>query len=398
MRYKAYVATYAGESQKVNKDNYFLNGICREDVQELSCFAEDKNFRSRNLYALVSGTKNAVKGEEAAYLSVDVLKGFYGADFTKESRTYFGFANSAVKSLIFEKKQDEFEVDISVVYIGNDVATVYNMGDAPVFYFKDGFFKKLTGEVPKSVEDAKNIRDDEGEWQTVFEKKDTIPYIGFAGEGEAVPHASEPIKLKGSGILLICSKSVIDILGENEIVDVLKDKNIKSKDKTGKIIELAAEKQPDGNYTAEIIETKSGISVSSNDTSSLVKWLAVVVACVVFSVSFAFVADSIGSVISSIKTFVSENMPKREEVDSPVWIPKVAQEEPEKEKVEEKDEQKDVAEKSPQVTKPAPSSKPANKTPDNQSSSTKKPAESTNQDVPVQKEMNTDVELPIDFN
>ena len=31
MRYKAYVATHAGESQKVNKDNYFLNGICREE-------------------------------------------------------------------------------------------------------------------------------------------------------------------------------------------------------------------------------------------------------------------------------------------------------------------------------------------------------------------------------
>ena len=121
-------------------------------------------------------------------------------------------------------------------------------------------------------------------------------------------------------------------------------------------------------------------------------------ACVVFSVSFAFVADSIGSMISDIKTFVSENMPKREQLDSPVWVPKVTQEEPEKEKVEEKDEQKEVDEKSPQVTKPVPSSKPSNKALDNQSSSTKKPAESTNQDVPVQKEMNTDVELPIDFN
>lgn len=398
MRYKAYVATYACESQEVNKDNYFLNGGCREDVQELICFAENKNFRSRNLYALASGTKNAVKGEEAAYLSLDVLKGFYGADFKKENRTYFGFANSAVKSLIFEKKQDEFEVDVSIIYIGNDVATVYNMGDAPVFYFKDGSLRKLTGEVPKFVEDEKVFRDDDGEWQTVLEKKDTIPYIGFSGEGEAVPHTSDSIKLKGNGIFLMCSKSVMDILNENEIIDVLKDKNIKTRDKTVKIIELATEKQPDGNYTAEIIETKRGISVGSDDTSSLVKWLAVVAACVVFSVSFNFVVNSIGSAINGIKTFVSQKMPAREVINSPVWIPKVVEKEPEKETVEEKDKQKEVDEKIPQVTKPKPVSKPSNKTPDNQPSSTKKPAESTNQDVPVQKEMNTDVELPIDFN
>ncbi len=398
MRYKAYVATYADESQEVNKDNFFLNGFCREDVQELTCSAENKNFRSRNLYALSSGAKNAIKGEEAAYLAIDTLKGFYGADFTKENRTYFSFANSAVKSLIFEKKQDEFEVDISVIYIGNDVATVYNMGDAPVFYFKDGSLRKLTGEVPKSVEDAKNIRDDEGEWKTVLEKKDTIPYIGFAGEGEAVPHTSDPIKLKSNVLLLMCSKSVMDILDENEMIAVLKDENIKVKDKAGKIIELAIQKEPNGNYTVEIIEAKRGIAVGNDDIYSLVKCLAVVAACVVFSVSFTFVADSIGSMINNIKTFVSDNIPKREEIDSPVWIPKVAQEEPEKEKVEEKVEQKEAEPQRTQVTKPKPASKPSNKVPDTSSSSIKKPVESTNQDAPVQKEMNTDVELPIDFN
>ncbi len=398
MRYKAYVATYAGESQEANKDNYFLNGICREGIQELTCFTENKNFRSRNLYALASGTKNAVKGEEAAYLSLDVLKGFYGADFRKESRTYFGFANSAVKSLIFEKKQDEFEVDISIIYIGNDVATVYNMGDVPVFYFKDGSLEKLSGEVPKFVEDEKIFRDDEGEWQAVIEKKETIPYIGFGGEGEAVPYTSDSIRLKSNGIFLMCSKLVMDVLDENEMIGVLKDKKIKTRDKAGKIVELAAQKEPSGNYTAEIIETKRGLAVGSDDAYSLVRWLAVVASCVFFSLSFTFVADNIGAMINGIKTFVSENMPAGEVIDSPVWIPKVAQEEPEKEKVEEKGEQKGLEKKSPQVNKPAPSSKPSNNTPDDQSSSTKKPVESTNKDVPVQKEMNTGVELPIDFN
>ncbi len=398
MRYKAYVATYAGESQEVNKDNYFLNGICREDVQELTCVAQNKNFRSRNLYALASGTKNAVKGEEAAYLSLDVLKGFYGADFTKESRTYFEFANSAVKSLIFERKQNEFEVDVSVIYIGNDVATVYNMGDAHAFYFKKGLLQKLTGEVPKYVEEEKRFLDNKGVWQSVLEKKDTIPYIGFGGEGEAVPYTSAPIKLKGNGFLVICSKSVMDILNENEIIDVLKNKNIKAKDKAEKIIELAIQKEPDGNYTTEIIETKSGISVGSDDTTSLVKWLAVVATCVVFSVSFTFIADNMGTLISDIKTFVSENITRREKIDSPVWIPKIVEKEPEKETVEKKEEQKEVEKKSSQANKPRPSSKPSNKAPDNQSSSTNKAVESTNQSVPVQKEMNTDVELPIDFN
>ena len=398
MRYKAYVATYADESQEVNKDNFFLNGFCREDVQELTCFAENKNFRSRNLYALSSGIKNAVKGEEAAYLSLDVLKGFYGADFTKENRTYFGFANSAVKSLIFEKKQDEFEVDISVIYIGNDVATVYNMGDAPVFYFKDGSLRKLTGEVPKFVEDEKTFLNDEGVLQTALEKKDTIPYIGFGGEGEAVPYTSDSIKLKSNGLLLMCSKPVMDILDENEMIEVLMDKNIKAKDKAGKIIELATQKEPNGNYTVEIIEAKRGIAVGSDDAHSLVKWLAVVAACVVFSVSFTFVANSIGSMINGIQTFVSENMPKKEELDSPVWIPKVVQEEPEKEKVEEKGEQKDAEVQKPQETKPKPASKPSSKVTDTPYSSEKKLVESTNQDAPVQKEMNTDVELPIDFN
>ena len=403
MRYKGYVATYAGESQEVNKDNYFLNGICREGVQELSCFAENKNFRSRNLYALSSGIKSAVKGEDAAYHSIDVLRGFYGADFTKENRAYFGFANSAVKSLIFETKQEEFEVDISVVYIGNDVATVYNIGEAPVFYFKDGVLKKLTGDVPKTVEEEKMVLDDEGEWQSVIEKKDVIPYVGFAGEGEAVPHASDPIKIKGDGIFLMCSKPVEDILDENILADVLKDKKIKMDAKAEKIIELASAKQPDGNYTVELIETKKGISVGTDDMRSLVKWLAVALACIIFSFSFSFIADGATALINNIKTFVSEYMPSREEnIDSPVWIPKVPEKKPEE---DEKTEEKDIGEnveapnnQNLEAAAPKPAVKPSNKVSPVQTVPEKTPAETTNNDVPVQKEINSDVELPIDFN
>jgi len=412
MRYKGYVAAYAGESQEVNKENYFLNGICKEDFQDLCRTEINKDFKSRNIYALASGVKNDVKGAELAYIAVDVLKGFYGADFTKENRTYFEFANAAVNSHIFEINNAHFEVDVSILYIGNNKATVYNIGDATVYYFVNGAIKKLTGKVPETVQIEKTIVDAKGEKKTQIEKKDTIPYIGFQSEiCEVAPYVSETIKLKRNGYFVICGKEVSECLTEEEISAILQDKSIKGEDKAVAIIDVAKDKNPDGNYTAEVIEVRKGVSFATDEMRSLGTWLAVALACAAVSFSFPYIADAIGSVIDSCKDFIESYIGEDEIENTLKWIPRVSEEKdpdtkPETEKTSEDDVKNDNTDERPsmpgvQVTKPR---VPAVQSGENTQTKPEENVEIVTEPETVPEEnslspeVNSDVELPIDFN
>ena len=177
MRYKSYVATYSGNDKNVNNDNYLMNGIHREDLKQLNCCEENQDFRRRNLYAVSSGINCDEAGDELSLVAVELLRPFFGADFKKAYGDYFSMSNGAMNSRIFEKKHGRFEVGTSVLFIENDVATVFNIGDLPVYFFENGSMKKISGKAPETVRIEKNSIDDEGELQTEVIEKKNIPYL-----------------------------------------------------------------------------------------------------------------------------------------------------------------------------------------------------------------------------
>lgn len=419
MRYKGYVVTYATELQKVNKDNYLLNGICREDPEVLSFYEENKDFRRRNLYAVSSGAKCDVFGDELSLIAVDMLRGFLGMVFSEENRDYFALANAAMNSHVFEKPTGHFEVDTSVLCIESDVATVFNMGDAPVFYFEKGKLRKLSGKAPETVEIEKNTFDDSGTLKTEVIVKENITYMCSPAEDcETVPYTSESIKLKHKAYFLLCSKAVCDAVDETEISRILSDKKIKSKDKAARIIDAAIEKNPNGNYTAEVVAVERGLSITDADVRALGIWMAVAAVGALIYFVTPYITKAVSDMVDNGKEFVGERFNEEDEQpdEGLKWIPKKT-EEPEKEpetKPEEIDEQKEEAPQQ-QTTTDQPS-RPVVQPAKPQASQNQTPAVEQQKPVEVPKpepepetvaplpeasalpEINEEVELPIDFN
>ncbi len=324
MRYKGYVVTYTGELLKVNKENYFLNGICREELEQADIYEVNKEFGRRNLYAVSSGAKCDEAGDELSLLVVDIMKGFFGSDFANEYQSYFSMANSAIYSHIFEKTDEHFEVDTSVLYIQNDIATVYNIGDMPVFYFETGKLKKISGDSPQTVEIEKDIQNKKGEVHTQVLKKDNIPYLGFFDEEyENVPYESQNIKLNKNAFFVLCSKAVSDVVGEKNIEAVLADKSIKDKDKAARIMDIAIEKKPDANYTVQVVQADKGIPITETEARSVFAWVAVALFCVAVCFSSSYIVKAITGIVDSSKAFFESLINKEVEPDGDlIWIPK----------------------------------------------------------------------------
>ncbi len=414
MRYTGYVVTYSGGLLKVNRENYFLNGIYRDDLDRSDVYDINKDFARRNIYAVSSGVKCDEDGDELSLIAIELLKNYATGDFKKDNLAYFSMLNSAVNGQTLKKNGEHFEVDTSVLYIENDAATVYNFGDMPVFYFTKGKIERLSGTSPKTIEIEKSIYENKWKIYTQVIEKTNIPYIGFMGNDfETVPYESKKIKLRKKGFFVMCSKSVCDLLGEETIEKILADRRIKSKKKAIQMVDMAIGKNPEGNYTVQVIKVNRGIPVTNSDMKSLGIWLALVLLCVPLYFSGSYIVDAVNGFVESTKTFIETYITKEAEPDSDlVWIPKDTEEKTEgkPEEGEENDEQSETVEKT-KPTETAPQSantsrpqKPAVKPqkPAVHEQRTEAPAEPKQEvELPgttTPPETSQEVELPIDFN
>ncbi len=331
MRYRGYVVTYVGEKFYSSTENFFLNGLCREEYDDPNSCVVNKNFKSRNIYALSSARKSDEDEGPLSYIAMDILKDFHGGDFDKASEEYFNTANTAITSHVLEKKDSHFEVDISVLSINHDIATVYNMGDVPVLYYEAGSKKpvNLSGKAPESVEVEKNYINKKNEVQTDILTRQNLSHIGVLNSDcEIVPYKSESKRLRKKTYFVLCSKEVLESVGEAKICEILDDKEIKKKDKAIRIISQAVENDPDGNYSVQVVVATPGLAVAGPELRSLGKWLVTAALCVIICLNGDYVVDGVYKVIDACRSFI-QNITENEEeqqVDDLRWTPR---EEPE---------------------------------------------------------------------
>ncbi len=327
MRYKGYAVTYVGEKFFDNKENFFLNGICREEYDAPNSCVRNKNFKSRNIYALSAADKSDEAEGPLSYIAMDVLKSYHGGDFDKEYQDYFHTANTAITSHVLDKKDSYFEVDISVLSINHDVATVYNMGDIPVLYYEAGSREmvNLSGKAPEFVEVEKNYLNKKNEVQTDILTKQNLSRIGILNSDcEIVPYKSVSKKLRKKTYFVMCSKAVLESLGETKIREILDDNNIKKKDKAIHIMSKAVENNPDGKYTVQVVVATPGLSVPEAELKSLGNWAVIAALCMVLCINGDYIVDGIYKAIDACKSFVQSFTGDDEQkpVDDLRWTPK----------------------------------------------------------------------------
>lgn len=404
MRYKGYVATYSGNQEKLNKENYYLNGVFGDNFDAEITAAENREFGRRNLYGVISGIKSGVLGAEFSYMIAGLMHEYFGEDFDAEHGSFFEFANSAINSRVFEAPDDTIDMDVSAVYIKDNQAKVFNMGDVPVFLIQKDGMRKLTGNIPESVEIPKTYLDENGEIATEVTVKKTVPRLGVFDENrETVPHVSEFIRMKKKSYFVICSKAVSDILGEDRISEIISDKKVSDKDKARYMVDAAAKENSQGDFTVEIIVATPGPLIGYKDSVSLVRWVGVALICGTLWLTGPAIAEGISALVDSTKTLIGNYLPEKDtEVKGPRWVP-WQKEEPEKSPENaETGETSEEKETEQQVTTPKPS-RPNTATPTQRpqpTGSTQQTQEEppVTQTTQIPEENENTVELPIDFN
>lgn len=402
MRYKSYVATYSGNQEKLNRENYYLNGVFGDNFEGEITVAENREFGRRNLYGLISGTKSGKLGAELSYMIAGLMNEYLSEDFDADHGSFFEFANSAINSRIFDSQDDMVDMDVSAVYIMDNTAKVFNMGDIPVFLVQENEMRKLTGDIPENIEIPKVYLDENGEVATEVIVKKTVPRLGFFDENcETVPHVSELIKLKKKSYFVMCSKAVIDTLGENKISEIISDKKVSDKDKATHMIDVATKENPQGEFTVEIIVATPGPLVGYEDSVGLGRWVGVALICGILCLTGPAIAKGISNLSNATKSVIQKYIPEEElEQGGPKWVP-WKKEEPEK--VQEKTEMVQTSEgKEQQVTTPRPSRPVTTTKPQitQQTENTQQIQEEPPviQEPQIPDEKDNLVELPIDFN
>jgi len=308
MRYKSYVVSYIGENVKVNNDNFYLNGICKESVDDPFVCDENKEFTSRNIYALASGWKSDAIGDELAYIACDLLRNFHVADFDSVNREFFHVANTAITSQVLDRNDEFYSVDLSVLAIDRDVATVYNMGAVPVFFYDGGKLRNLAGKAPESVELAKDYLDNYGEVKTKVYSVRNVSHIGeLSSDMEVVPYTSEKIKMRKKSYFVMCSPAVMDVIDESVIEEILGDKTVKTKNKALAILDKAIKVNPDGNYTVEVVVAGHGLAIAEKELISMARWFVVALVCLLICINSSVVLGFVSNIIDGCKSFIQEH-------------------------------------------------------------------------------------------
>ncbi|MBR5614182.1 MAG: hypothetical protein IKW64_02630 [Clostridia bacterium] len=437
MKYIGFVITYAPEDG-INKQNYFINGTVKEDICETGCAEMFNSPRRRNLLGVIDASPSEISGDETAFLCATALEECLGLDFDATYSNFFTAVNEIAKGRAFQAGGKFVCVNTGILFFQNEYCKVYNAGDVPVYHFRDKKLKNYAGKMPKTVEREEMI-DNDGEVEVKKCVKNTAPYIGFISDELVVePYISPKIKIKNKDIFLITTQSVRDVVGEKAIAQILSNDKLKIDEKAEAIVDAAAEKNPDGNFTVQIVVAKDSVRFVGVKLGYI--FTAVIVAlCIVVSSMFGESINKGAQILVNSWRIIVNSFTYRDikpDVVADPWVPlgRDEEEEDQKKKAEEEarkakeaeEEQKRAKEEAEQqkASRPAPVQKRPSTPAQSQPAVQSKPASSnaegntenalegenaqasvpavetpvvTKPDLPPVKE-NDEVELPIDFN
>lgn len=427
MKFESFAVTSAGAFSETNRENYFLNGFCKDDVTKREAFGENLAFGKKDIYAVADGSESAASGEEAAFSVVNILRDFLGSEFTHTYKMFFGVANDDIAGRIFKNNAQKEYADMAVLYINRRKARVYNIGESKVFMLDGNKLRELSGKVPQTIEVEESRVDDEDNVIIETLEKKVGKQLGVDTEEYAVcPYVSEPIKISKNTVFLMCSKGITENVNEESIKDILKDKSLPIDEKVSRIVQNSVNSGGKSDATAVIIQSKRGFDFSWVKSKAFVFIVALMILALI-----AFTSRDI--IYRSARYFFNVYIRYDEVIESveldpwtPIDVPITEEESEELTWIPENNEEQKVPEASPSP-QPAANKQTTNRTnrntgkrtnattpttpvvpPENtetvEEQTVKPPAQNENtnpnQSSTVQENrvISDDVELPIDFN
>ena len=211
-----------GKVRLNNEDNFFCNGLYREDVtQNTSSFigaTDDHRF----LAAVCDGMGGADLGEIASLLTVQNLTPCSIEDVAKTAASDLQKSNTAICEAISKNHGRPMGSTATLLYIDQGSAITCHLGDSRIYLYRDKTLQQLTTDHTRAqrLVDLGLLSPEEAPQHPG--KHELTQHLGIPEEDMILePQLSEPLPLCPGDVFLLCSDGLTDMVDDAAIAATL---------------------------------------------------------------------------------------------------------------------------------------------------------------------------------
>jgi len=229
MVYKSAVMSHIGCKRKNNQDNYYLNGVCRRDVQQdIFEFVEHQE-RHGVIAGVFDGAGGAQHGEIASLLAVTSMEQ-YGQDMSLDTvlQEYIPAVNTKIVKEA-QKTDGVMATTMALLLLDGGMASVCNLGDSRVYLYRNQRLMQLTYDHTQAQIIQEKMADSpEGlymeEFHCVQQKHILTRYLGMEKESNLQPYFMKNIPVAEGDIFVLCSDGLFNMLPQPELSEYIEKK------------------------------------------------------------------------------------------------------------------------------------------------------------------------------
>lgn len=236
MQIEGAVISHEGKLRTSNEDNFFLNGLIKENVKENRIKENIENTGKKFVFSVCDGMGGEEYGEIASLCSARAVEIFKRNGLVRQTlEEFILMARESLQVHLPEKNNIDSGTTVTILMLEYDTAYAANLGDSRIYLYRNGLLSQISKDHTQAQLMADNglIKEEE-----VRKHKDWHILTRYLGTGTDIQaedfYCFKPLKLYNEDIFLLCSDGLTDMLKDSEIENCIKEHKDK---KAGRLAE-----------------------------------------------------------------------------------------------------------------------------------------------------------------
>lgn len=214
--------TNGGLVREKNQDNYYLNGVYKDDLQRFDEIATDLEPRKFFLCAVFDGMGGEANGEWASLTAAHILSEYQDCDFSGKADEYISKANAAICQGIVDNNGLRTGSTLAILYIKDGKGYVFNIGDSRVYRIRKEQIETLSYDHTEAMRLVRLGLLPKEQMNSHPGKHRLTQHLGiFEDEMQLEVHKSKKFSVKEDDVFVLCSDGLTDMLTDEEILQTV---------------------------------------------------------------------------------------------------------------------------------------------------------------------------------
>lgn len=226
------VGVHIGNLRENNEDNFYYNGIyLNESNTDTPVVYSEINENKIQIYAICDGMGGEEYGEVASLIAVETLSKYQELfnriqyhDFSKYIDMYLSEANNLICEKSKQNGGKRIGTTIALLCVEGNVIHMYNIGDSRIYIMHRKKLKQISEDHTQAMRSIKMGTMTKAEAKTHPHRNKLTQHLGIAPEAMIVKPYQYDMKANNGDVFLLCSDGITDMIEENKIENILKQK------------------------------------------------------------------------------------------------------------------------------------------------------------------------------